>query len=481
MDIQAHFSDIQAAILACLGTAERDIVVAVAWFTDQDLFDLLCKKAAFGVGISMALVGDDINRGRGRLNFRRLEDLGGRVCFIPPGTQDESLMHHKFCVVDGQTVITGSFNWSRKARANDENIAIITQAPELAQQYLAAFAALLDRQQPGARPAADATAARRRLELIRNLILLEEYREIGGHLDKLRPVARELHWNAIVAALDQGDFTGALEQMAAVLQRSTALAPVGAVEIGRLKLQLQGLELRLEALSAERAELERRLVLFNHRHDAALGDLIQRVLKARAGLARWRADCREAGATDEDTGQSQAEAAQADARYREYREQQAALREAPPPPVLSAAAERELKQLYRRACHLCHPDKVAEAHQGTAQAAFVRLQEAFRRNDLDAVRAMYQTLKMGGPLGIRSSLLDEVEALKAALAHLEHQITRLVRHLAALRAGPAVALMEEAARSEADWEAFVAACRNALEEELADIEQQISGYCQEEI
>ena len=64
------------------------------------------------------------------------------------------------------------------------------------------------------------------------------------------------------------------------------LVVAGFADIPRLRLQLETLELRLESLSDEKAELERRLITFNRRHDDALGDLIQRVLKARPLPAR---------------------------------------------------------------------------------------------------------------------------------------------------------------------------------------------------
>ena len=35
-------------------------------------------------------------------------------------------MHHKFCVIDNQKVITGSYNWSDNAEnKNDENAAVM--------------------------------------------------------------------------------------------------------------------------------------------------------------------------------------------------------------------------------------------------------------------------------------------------------------------------------------------------------------------
>jgi phosphatidylserine/phosphatidylglycerophosphate/cardiolipin synthase-like enzyme len=35
-------------------------------------------------------------------------------------------MHNKFCVIDNQKVITGSYNWSKNAEnKNDENVAVV--------------------------------------------------------------------------------------------------------------------------------------------------------------------------------------------------------------------------------------------------------------------------------------------------------------------------------------------------------------------
>ncbi|NLL27457.1 MAG: phosphatidylserine synthase, partial [Bacteroidales bacterium] len=44
-------------------------------------------------------------------------------------------MHHKFCVIDNQVVITGSYNWSNNAEfKNDENVTV-EYNPEQATSY----------------------------------------------------------------------------------------------------------------------------------------------------------------------------------------------------------------------------------------------------------------------------------------------------------------------------------------------------------
>lgn len=49
-------------------------------------------------------------------------------------------MHHKTMVIDGATVITGSFNFSRSAQEkNAENLVVITGKPRIAAAYTADF------------------------------------------------------------------------------------------------------------------------------------------------------------------------------------------------------------------------------------------------------------------------------------------------------------------------------------------------------
>jgi phosphatidylserine/phosphatidylglycerophosphate/cardiolipin synthase-like enzyme len=52
-------------------------------------------------------------------------------------------MHNKYLVIDGKTVITGSYNFSRAAEnSNAENLVVIRNCPALAAQYTANFKSL---------------------------------------------------------------------------------------------------------------------------------------------------------------------------------------------------------------------------------------------------------------------------------------------------------------------------------------------------
>jgi hypothetical protein len=477
MELKAHFSNIHKVIIGHLETAQSEIVAAIAWFTDRDIFEVLCKKAQSGIKVTVAVIGDEINQGPGGLNFLRLSAFGGQAIFLPPGSRDEPTMHHKFCVIDRSTVITGSYNWSHKARNNDENITVVTDSADFAQKYLDTFDSLLIRAGHGAPIVPDADAALRRLEMIRNLVLLGEQDDVATHVRKLRPVAEALQISRIVTALDNGEYRAALEEIDVYLRKATSLVALGFADISRLRFQLESLELRLESLADEKAELERRLITFNRRHDDALGDLIQRILKSRAELARLLVSDRK---NSKEHIEAEAAARDAEEAYKDYARQHEELQRAEPLPKLDEDAERELKSLYRKVCSLCHPDKVPEERKEAAHRIFVELQDAYKGNDLSRVREIHEALKAGSLLGTRSTALSEAEGLQAAIAELEYAISRLVVELKALQESDGVRLVETAGATEADWQGYFKQQQEVLEKELAKIVSDILAMQTEE-
>ena len=48
-------------------------------------------------------------------------------------------MHNKFCLIDNDTVITGSYNWTFGARYNEENILIIKNEKDVFSKFANQF------------------------------------------------------------------------------------------------------------------------------------------------------------------------------------------------------------------------------------------------------------------------------------------------------------------------------------------------------
>ena len=62
---------------------------------------------------------------------------------------DHKIAHNKVMVIDGQTVITGSFNFTKSAEdGNAENLLVINNAPDLAARYTANWNEHLGHSQP---------------------------------------------------------------------------------------------------------------------------------------------------------------------------------------------------------------------------------------------------------------------------------------------------------------------------------------------
>lgn len=129
---EAHFQDIQNKILKALDNAEVSITVVMAWFTNDALFQKLIEKHKQGIEVKLAIYDDGINRKYG-VDVSQLPHI-----MIKKG-QRGGLMHNKFCVIDNQVVITGSYNWSDNAEfKNDENVTV-EYDPKQASKYSVEF------------------------------------------------------------------------------------------------------------------------------------------------------------------------------------------------------------------------------------------------------------------------------------------------------------------------------------------------------
>lgn len=97
--------------------AKSFILVAMAYFTDSSLFDLLVKKAREGVRVQLIVRDDEVNTMSG-IDYAALKSINGDFCY-------NKTIHNKFCVIDGTTILSGSYNWTNQARNNHEDLTLI--------------------------------------------------------------------------------------------------------------------------------------------------------------------------------------------------------------------------------------------------------------------------------------------------------------------------------------------------------------------
>ena len=451
---------IRPVLLREIGLARHTIHAAVAWFTDPALFAALLERQRAGVAVALAVADDAINLKPGGLPFGELTAAGGQFRAVAG-----ALMHHKFCVLDGRDLLTGSYNWTRKAAAeNQENLVLTTGDADLARRFVAEFGALTQPVGAGGagRPAADPGLARalKRAERIRLDLQLQETDDLDKQAGRLAADApTEPRVRAVADALTAGRLTDAIALIDALLLAFAQITVWTDPRVATLQLEIRLLETEVVALTNEHLDASTTLTAFHQRFTRELGALLEEILRLKTALA---ARARQTSATAE------AEYQRAQTRYDEQRRQRATTEaEAAQTLPLDAAARADLKRAYREASLLCHPDRVAEPDRPAATAAFQRLEAAYRRQDLAAVRALLTDLRRGRftPDAVPAT---DVQTLTAQRDHLRHQQSDLLAALAALRAAEAYAL----ATDEAAATAYLASTKTQLEAELTNLRRQ---------
>lgn len=113
------FEDIQRQIVKEIRDAKYIIWVAMAWFTDPILYKELLEQKRNGLTIEIVVDDNDKNRNAG---FNLDDEF--TVHWITVESLYKNIMHDKFCIIDLDTVIHGTFNWTKAASYNKETISI---------------------------------------------------------------------------------------------------------------------------------------------------------------------------------------------------------------------------------------------------------------------------------------------------------------------------------------------------------------------
>jgi mitochondrial cardiolipin hydrolase len=133
---EAYFSpgeDCPRAIIRLMQSARRTADVCVFTITDDRLSSALLD--AYHRGVAFRVITDNDKAFDEGSDVDRI----GRAGVPLRVDRTRFHMHHKFAVIDGQWLLSGSYNWTRGAsRDNEENL-IVTSEPRLVASYKSAF------------------------------------------------------------------------------------------------------------------------------------------------------------------------------------------------------------------------------------------------------------------------------------------------------------------------------------------------------
>ena len=143
--VEAHFKNIRNSIINEIEKAKKTVNIAVYWFTNHELFDIIYQKQLSGVKCQLIIHNDYINNRNTGLPFQKFIEAGGKFFF----SDEENPMHNKFCIIDNKVLINGSYNWTYYAEnKNSENILIIKDEAEVLNAFENEYFKLIDLLKP---------------------------------------------------------------------------------------------------------------------------------------------------------------------------------------------------------------------------------------------------------------------------------------------------------------------------------------------
>lgn len=423
METQAYFTNIRSHIAGELKKATTSIYAAVAWLTDQKLFSILCDKAKDGLDVQLLIADDESNITQTYgVNYRQLELSGGKVYLIDEYATGK-LMHNKFCVIDSNTTITGSYNWSSKAQSNYENITITWDSADLATSFLDEFRRIKV-QHHGADPLKDfdAEIVCKRLLIIENLIQLDEYEQISLHIAKINEYNLTSEVSIIVDTISVSDYPAASTSIREYLKKIKSITVYTDGDIERLKWEIKYLETEITALESERTNILKIIADFIHSYTLAFGEILSKILRLKVEKLRKQGNTRRR----EEFEKAQKEYDDFSEQYEEEKGKEVY--------DLTPEEQEELKKTYRKAAMLCHPDRFADDDMKVkAQHVFIQLDHAYKKNDLKKVREILEKLEQGiydigeaATINNKAQLLERLNYLRRRLTEVNGELQKLL-------------------------------------------------------
>jgi len=458
MQTQAYFDDIQLQILHELRKATTSIHIAVAWFTDPEIFSQLCQQAGSGIRVELIVINDSINRKSG-IEYELLRDLGGVFMMVGDKKKSSAIMHNKFCVIDSATVITGSYNWSRQAQQNSENITVISDYPELARQFIQEFESIFERYSGKGVVGADLGKIVARLEALRHVIALDDEDDISLQLSKLKKLLaggyEYAEVNEIIALIEEDKLDQAIADIEIFVRSHKQISVYVDPDIPELTLELKAMEIQVSALEDEKTELEKLLHTYNYRHATEVGEIIRRILFLRREKLKVEAEQDES--KEEEFQEAKQDYDEYDRDYQVDRKRELF--------KVTTAQQQELKAIFRACSKMCHPDVVAQEFKGEATKLFSRLSAANEKNDIPAVKNIYKQLQKGifAPM---SATVSDAQKLHKQVVRIRGKAKDLAIAIFAIRTAEAYRKVNAIE----DWDEYFAKLKRQLQTELESLE-----------
>ncbi|MFH0848015.1 MAG: phospholipase D family protein [archaeon] len=141
-DYEVHFSPnggCEATLIDLIRRANRSIHVMVFTITLNSVGDALVAAHRRGVDVQIVMDRNEIDSAGSEYNRLKAAGVAVRI------QTTRGLMHNKATIIDGETIITGSYNWTNDAETSNNENMLIVKNTKLAIQYESEFQKIWNR------------------------------------------------------------------------------------------------------------------------------------------------------------------------------------------------------------------------------------------------------------------------------------------------------------------------------------------------
>lgn len=288
----------------------------------------------------------------------------------------------------------------------------------------------------------------KRLSLIKNLISLEEEDEIDEQLIKLLDLHLDSEIELIANQIRQKSYGEAIMLIDKYINSYNQLTVFIDPEIEALRFEAKTLEKQIQVLSNEKSELDKLLHEFSVRHNQELGRLILKILSYRKEQSKDSPEYEEAEKDYKDYYSN----------YKTSKDEKI--------PRLTPEEQKDLKEKYRKATKLCHPDIVDQDQQELAHKIFIELKNAFEQNDLKKVTEILYDLQHGKAFTSKADISNEKLVLKNEIVRLRSLLNELEKEIENIKTSEAYITII----SITDWDEYFSETKQKLQSQLDEME-----------
>lgn len=128
------FNEIQDTIVQGIRDAKFLIWVEVAWFSNDVFYKELLNRSEAGINVRVIVSDEDRNSEM----IPKLKEHFETIVVPKSGFYNTNRMHNKFCIIDLEYVMHGSYNWSKSANYNGETL-VTSVDRKLVKKFAAEF------------------------------------------------------------------------------------------------------------------------------------------------------------------------------------------------------------------------------------------------------------------------------------------------------------------------------------------------------